>query len=131
MFIIIKNQLINGLTDARFVFMFVIVILAFLCNGLIYSENYRLAEEDRERGIRSTSDILSSRSSNLQEVAVYFQQMTKPLSALSFVADGQNDKLPNTISVNAFYFGRGDSINRSNPRFPILPILIGFLLSDL
>lgn len=134
MFSIIKNQLISGLSDARFLFMFVIVITAFICNGIIYSENYKLAEDDMNRSIASTTDLLSARSSNLQEVAVFFQVMTRPPSSLTFIADGGDDKLPNTASVNAFYFDSGGVYNRNNPRFPILPpidwvFIIGTLMS--
>lgn len=121
MFAIIKHQLIDGLRDSRFLFMAALVLIAFAANGIIYAERYNLAMEDWYESIADTTRMLETRAGNLQEISNYPQQMVKHPSSLAFIAEGGENKIPNTVLVNAFIFRTSDLSNRGNEMFPLIP----------
>ena len=136
MFEIAKIQLKSGLSDARFIFLFIIIILVFITNASIYSSEYQLVREDWEKEIAATSEVLRSRSFNLQILSIFYQNFTMAPSPAKFIADGNSDRMPNSLKINAFYIGSKNKLNRDNPRFPILPpldwvFIIGSLVTPL
>ncbi len=120
MWTIARHQLMDGLKDAKFLFLAVIVLLAFLLNGIVYSERYHLAMESWQDSLNTTNSMLSERSNNLQELANYPQSMIKPPSALLFIADGGDSRMPNAFTVNAFVCQNPRLITRGNEKMPVL-----------
>ena len=121
MIYIAKRQLIEGLKDSKYLFIATLVLLAFAANAVIYTEQYRLAKEDWQDNIAGTTEQLGLRNENLQEISSYAQRMVKPPSALAFIADGWEQKLPNMLLVNAFTYGYPENLSRGNEMFSILP----------
>lgn len=118
---IAKQQLVEGLLDAKFLFMAAIVLIAFAINGFVYSERYSHDIEDWNDSVRTTTNMLEQRSNNLQYLAGYLQRTVKPPSALAFVCDAGEQQLPNMLQVNAFSYRDTDYITRYNDILPILP----------
>lgn len=134
MITIIKHQITEGLLDAKFMFMAVLVLFAFVANGLIYSAHYENAMEDWRESIANTTRQLESRTENLQSISAYAQRMVKPPSALAFIADGGDDRIPNRILVNAFVLAAPQVQTRRNDMFALLPnidwvFIIGSLMT--
>ena len=134
MLTITRHEIIKGLRDAKFLFMVLIVLAAFLANGLVYAERYQLAQEDWRENIATTSNQLEARTGSLREISSYAQRMSKPPSALAFIADGGEERLPNTILVNAFVYMDPSVDSRGNEMFVPLPnidwvFIVGSLIS--
>ncbi len=117
---IAKRQLIEGLRDSKFLFLFVLVMLACVINGFVYSQRYGEAMADWRESIRTTTDMLEQNSGSLQDISQNRQQMVKPPSALAFLADGGEQLLPNAWTVNAFVYTSPAKVSRGNRMLPIL-----------
>ena len=111
---IIKHQLIDGIRDSKYLFMAAIVLLAFIANAFIFGERYKLAMDDWRQNVAETTNQLHMRTENLQQISVYPQRLVKPPSALAFVADGGEDRLPNRIVVNGFVYRNPSPVSRGN-----------------
>ncbi len=134
MFTIIKQQVIDGLRDSLFLFIAVVVLLTFVVNGFVFSDRYHVAREDWERHNANTIEFLEARTSNLTVLARYYQTMVKPASTLTFIANGGEERLPNSYSVNAFLYVNPRLQNRGNETLPDFLIIdwifiIGIVLS--
>lgn len=120
MLTIAKHQLLKGLRDAEFMFVATLVLLSFILNAFIYSERYKACTEDYAESIRTNTNMLAARQDNLMELVHYPQQMVKPPSALAFIADGGETKLPDTWTVNAFIYRDPDRSIRGNRLMPVI-----------
>lgn len=134
MITIALHQLREGLRDAKFLFLAVIVLVAFAVNGVVFSQRYELDLADYQDAVRTTTDMLSSQAGSLQDLSNYNQVMVKPPAALAFVYDGGEGKLPNTLTVNAFIYRNPRLLSRGNEMLSTLPpldwsFIVGALLT--
>lgn len=134
MFNIAKHQIIEGLTDAKFLFLALLVLVAFIINAFVYSEQYALELEDWRDGIQTTDKILEDRSGNLQQLVNQPQIMMKPPAALAFISDSGEQSLPNSLRVNAFTYRNPRLRTRGNEMLPVLravdwSFIVGVLMS--
>ena len=123
MLLIAKHQIIDGLKDAKFLFLALIVLIAFVFNAFIYSDQYALQLEDWNDSVSATNQILEIMSANLQAVANQPQMMLKPPSALAFISDNGEQLFPNALTVNAFINRDVRLSTRDNEMIPVLPAL--------
>jgi ABC-type transport system involved in multi-copper enzyme maturation permease subunit len=117
---IARLKLLEGLMDAKFLFLAVLVVLAFLFNGVAGSEEYRLEREGHLETVAQNTRGLEENSNNLQRLSAYQQRFQAPLSPLAFVAEGGGRMLPNTIVMNAFARFELENRSRGNYKLPLL-----------
>jgi ABC-type transport system involved in multi-copper enzyme maturation permease subunit len=134
MFTIIKHQLQEGLQDAKFLFLALLILITFTINGVVYSEQYNANLDDYAKIINTTTQMLDNNKDNLQSLANYTQTFVKPPSALTFIADGGNALLPNAMTVNAFIHRAPHNLGRGNKAKSLLPpidwvFIVGTLMS--
>jgi len=134
MFDIAKRQIQEGLADAKFLFMVVLILISFITNAFVYSSSYEMAMLDWQAAKRAMNAELDSRSDVLQQIVNFAQTMVERPPALAFVADGGESRLPNAIAVNAFKTDPPEFISRGNEMFDTLPALdwvfiIGWLMT--
>jgi ABC-type transport system involved in multi-copper enzyme maturation permease subunit len=134
MITIAKHQLIDGLRDAKFLFLAAVVLAAFVANAFIYTERHKLAMEDWQENIANTTEQLSGRAVSLLQISTFAQRMVKTPSVLTFIADGGEEMLPNRLLVNAFTYGYPENQTRGNEMFELLPsvdwvFIVGTLMS--
>jgi ABC-type transport system involved in multi-copper enzyme maturation permease subunit len=134
MFTIIKHQIKEGLKDARFIFLALLILLAFLINGLIFSVQYHADVQSWHSAVNENTQLWRPTASNLQSLSNYEQSMAKPPSPVAFIAGGQEDKIPNTVTVNAFRYLNPEVVTRDNKIMPVVYALdwvfiIGSLLT--
>ena len=120
MFTLARFRMMEGLKDAKFIFLCTLIVVAFLFNGMVYSEKYRLEWSNYQDGVADNTEGLDAASSSLMSVAAFNQNVLMPPSPLSFVADGGSRMLPNAVVVNAF--ARFDllHLHRGNYKLPLL-----------
>ena len=129
---ITRRQLIEGLLDARFLFVALLVILAFVANGIVYSSMIINSREDWSRTIAENTEDLSEDAENLQTLSRTDQRMVRPVSSLSFIADDGAVPMPNALQVDAFWIRYLGRHARSNDHVPMLPALDwGFIVGTL
>jgi ABC-type transport system involved in multi-copper enzyme maturation permease subunit len=132
MFDIAGNQILLGMRDAKFLFMALLVLVAFVANGFIYSSSYHIAREDYEQSQRKTQQDMEAASGSLLDVTNYMQTAVRPPSPLSFIADGGSAQLPNSWQVNAFMYQNPENKARSNEQLPIrIPLDWSFIVGTL
>lgn len=134
MILIARMQIVEGLKDAKFLLMALLVLLAFLINGAVYSFQYELAMEDWRASWHAANAELDQRKDVLQHIVNFPQEMVKAPPALAFVVDNGEDKLPNAVSVNAFRVRDPDRLSRGNEMMATIPgldwsFIIGTLMS--
>jgi len=117
---IIKQQIKEGLKDARFVFLAILILSTFLVNGLVFSEQYKADMDSWRRSVNETTRLLEQQTSNLQLLSNYEQTMVKRPSPLAFIAGGGEDRIPNSITVNAFRYMDPQTISRDNKVMPVV-----------
>lgn len=120
MLTILRHTILDGLRDAKFLFLSTLVIVTFIANGYVYSERHRSQMEDYQAGIAETNRLLEPACSNLQELAVFEQEFKKPPSPLAFLADGGELHLPNVVRLNAFRRWEIGADHAVNERSPLL-----------
>jgi ABC-type transport system involved in multi-copper enzyme maturation permease subunit len=134
---IAKHQMLEGLRDAKYLFMSTLVVLAFFVNGLVYSELYRLGIDDYQITVQSNLKDMQEQTRvpmyfrsriggdldlpRLQFLAKYEQRMMLPPSPVTFLADGGGRWLPNVLQVNAFGRYEMSREQRENEEMPVLP----------
>jgi ABC-type transport system involved in multi-copper enzyme maturation permease subunit len=123
MFIIARHQLFNGMSDAKFLFAALFVLLSFIVNGILYSEKIVEENADVQRLVATTNRDIVEASASLQDVSDLDQLMIKPYSTLSFVADDGTVLMPNSLEVDAFTIGDIRRNNSINQELPVLPPL--------
>ena len=123
MIYIARRQLIDGIRDAKYLFLALLVLLAFIANGVVFTENYRLEGEDHRTAVAETNRLMQEVCDNLQEAAVFQQKMIRPPSALAFIAEGGGSMMPNAVVINAFSRWGIEYQQRSNEKIPVLPPL--------
>ena len=131
---IAKQQLLAGLLDAKFIFLSLLILLAFLSNGLIFSESYRRQMEDYRASEVENGRLIQEVCDNLQTLAILEQRLMQPPSALAFIAQGGSGLLPNVVRLNAFSRYGMELQHRTDERIPALPYLdwnfiVGSLMS--
>lgn len=134
MFTVLKHQLQEGLQDAKFLFLAILILITFTINAVVYSEQYSEKMEDYNKIINTTTQMLDDHKDNLQHLANYAQTFIKPPSSLSFIADGGNTLLPNAMTVNAFIYRSPVNLGRGNKAKSLLPpidwvFIVGTLMS--
>ena len=134
MFTVMKQQIKDGLKDARFIFLAVLILAAFMINGLIFSEQYNADKESWQSSVRENTRLFEPTASNLQDLSNYEQTMVKPPSPLAFVSGGQEEKIPNSLTVNAFRYLNPETVTRDNRVMPVVPsvdwiFIIGSLMT--
>lgn len=128
------HQLREGLFDAKFIFVAVLVLLAFTTNGLIYAERFQIERDDWNSTVADTTSALKNAAENLMDIAGLRQRMVKPFSCLAFIADDGSIAMPNALTVDAFRVRNLDRQARANDRLPLLPaidwvFIVGTLMS--
>ena len=134
MLTITKRQILDSLLDAKFIFMALLILLAFASNGVIFSAQYGQLREDYQVSEAENSNLMRGRCDNLQRLAIMEQRILPPPSALAFIAEGNSDTLPNVSLLNAFNRYGYEFQHRSDDRIPVLPSLdwnfiVGILLT--
>jgi ABC-type transport system involved in multi-copper enzyme maturation permease subunit len=123
MILIARRQLIDGIRDAKYLFLALLVLLAFIANGIVFTENYRLQGEDYHAAVAETDRLMQGVCGNLQEAAIFLQKMIRPPSALTFIAEGGGGMMPNAVVLNAFSRWSIEYQQRDNEKIPVLPPL--------
>ena len=132
MITIMKHQIREGLKDARFVFLAALILLAFLINGLIFSIQYDAEIQTWRAAVAENGRLWEPTAGNLQSLANYEQSMVRPPSPLSFVVGGQEDKIPNSMTVNAFQYLDPQTVSRDNKIMPVVyPLDWAFIIGSL
>ena len=146
---ITRLQLLEGLRDAKFLFLSTIILVAFLVNGIVYTGLFHLSREDFQSSVVSNREELKeaaigpeyfsrmygpAENPRLQFLAKYEQRLTAPPSPLIFLADGGDRYLPNVILVNAFGVYENFRERRENEEMPVLPpldwsLIVGALMT--
>lgn len=121
MWIITRHQILEGLNDARFIFASLIVLVAFMLNGFVYSDKVHDERENWQRIVNTNEAAIREEAEDLQDVADLTQPMTKPYSVLAFIADDGPIPLVNTLTVDAFTLGHLERNNPINEQMPFLP----------
>jgi ABC-type Na+ efflux pump permease subunit len=134
MLTIIRRQILDSLLDAKFIFTALLILLAFAANGVIFSNQYQQLSEDFRVSEAENGNLIRSRCDNLQRLAILEQRVVMPPSALAFIAEGNDDTLPNVALLNAFSRYGYEFQHRSDDRIPVLPSLdwnfiVGILLT--
>ena len=134
MFIIARHQIASGLKDAKFLFMIVIVAIAFIFNAFSYSVRYASDMDDWRISLRSIDTQLELNAGNLQQLANAPLELVKQPSPLTFISDSGDQFLPNSITGNAFIVRNLRYLSRGNKMQSALPpidwnFIIGSLMS--
>lgn len=134
MFAIARHRILEGLKDAKFLFLCALVLLAFLFNGIVSSDKYKKEQADYLTMETETSESVAETCSNLQDLAKLNHYFQRPTSPLGFVSESGDRLLPNSVLLNAF--ARFDLLrrHRENYKLPLLPaidwsFIIGGLMS--
>ncbi len=117
---IAKHTMLQSLKDAKFLFLSCLVILAFVVNAFVYSENYGSSFAKWQEAVQVNSSELEQKMGNLQLFAIHYQKMYKPPSAAAFIADGGERELPDTWTVSAFVNMEPEKTIRGNKMLPLL-----------
>ncbi|HUX07126.1 MAG TPA: ABC transporter permease [Acidobacteriota bacterium] len=117
---IARLKMLDGLRDAKFLFLATLVVLAFLFNGIVGAEHYRLEREGYLESIAQNIRGLENNCSNLQLLATFQQHFQKPPSPLAFVAEGGGRMLPNSVVMNVFARYESAHEQRGNYKLPLL-----------
>lgn len=120
---IMKRQILEGIKDAKYIFLTALVILAFIINAFVYSERYHQEIDDYNNNIAEVLSYLESRAENLQTIVNFPQNMLLVPNPLAFIADGGQLSLPNAISVNAFRYSNPEAKARNNEMMPVMEAL--------
>ncbi len=117
---IARLKMLDGLKDAKFLFLAVLVVLSFLFNGIVGAERYRVERDGYLESVAQNTRGLENNSSNLQLLSSFQQHFQKPPSPLSFVAEGGGRMLPNSVVMNAFARLEMGHEGRGNYKLPLL-----------
>lgn len=120
---IMKRQILEGLKDTKYIFLAVLVILAFIINAFVYSGRYHQEMTDYNNNIAEMTTNLEAEANNLQSISNYPQIMLQYPSPLAFIADGGQLSLPNSLQVNAFQYVEPEAKARNNEKMPVFEAL--------
>ena len=126
------HQIASGLKDAKFLFMLVIVAIAFIFNAFSYSARHAQDMDDWQISLRSIEAQLETRAESLQQLANAPLELVKHPSPLAFISDSGDQFLPNSTIGNAFvvrnlrYFSRGNKMQSALP-----PVDWNFIIGSL
>ena len=131
---IARRQIVEGLRDAKFLFLAAIVMLAFLSNAIVFTDTYKVKMEDYKLHQLETNRIMQELSGNLQELATFVQYFVQPPSPLEFIAEGGSSTMPNAVEMNTFARWDIKYQQRTNEHLPALPafdwvFIVGVLMS--
>ena len=132
MFNIAGHQIASGLKDAKFLFMVVIVAVAFIFNAFAYSARYAEDLEDWQISLRNIEAQLELNAGSLQNLANAPLELVRHPSPLTFISDSGDQFLPNSITGNAFivrnlrYLTRGNEMQSALP-----PVDWNFIIGSL
>ncbi len=134
MFDIAGHQIASGLKDAKFLFMLVIVVIAFIFNAFAYSARYAQDMDDWQISLRSIEAQLELNVGSLQNLANAPLELVKRPSPMTFISDSGDQFLPNSITGNAFIVRNLRYLSRGNEMQSALPpvdwnFIIGSLMS--
>lgn len=129
---IMKLKLVLGLTDAKYIFLAALMVLAFLLNGISYSERYQLEQRDYRASIAENHRMIRQTLHNMQEFSIFEHTVVAPPRELAFIADGGGSKLPNAQVTSAFSTYEKIRLRRDNKAMPTLPaidwiFIVGFM----
>ena len=129
MFTIARHQFLDGILDAKYLFVVLLVFIAFFMNGFIYSGRISSDNENRLKAINESNDILDPACASLRTLSTANQAIVKPLSSLAFVADDGAIAMPNSLNVTTFFVTGLQRQTIVNKRiFLTLPIDWGFII---
>jgi ABC-type transport system involved in multi-copper enzyme maturation permease subunit len=117
---IAKLTMLQGLRDAKFLFLSCLVILAFVVNASVYSDSYSSSYAEWRESVQSNARELEGRLDNLQTFSAGYQKIYKAPAAAAFIADGGEGELPDTWTVNAFLNMDPERTVRGNKMLPLL-----------
>ena len=120
---IARIQIMEGLLDTKYILLAILIILAFISNGITFSEKYKYELEDFNAHVAENNRLLQENTNSLQSVAVFNQQMLKPPSPLSFISESGEDMMPNVVVLNAFSRYDMEYQHRNNEMIPIISSL--------
>ena len=120
---IMKRQILEGLKDAKYIFLTALVILAFIINAFVYAERYHQQVQDYNDNKVEILNNLERRTDNLQVISNYQQNMMLYPNPLAFIADGGQLSLPNSLQVNAFQYTDPQAKSRNNEMLPVMEAL--------
>ena len=131
---IARRQIVEGLRDAKFLFLAAVVMLAFLSNAIVFSDSYKAKMEDYKLHQLETHRLLQAACDNLQTLAIFIQKFVQPPSPLEFIAEGGSSTMPNTVEMNTFARWSVEYQQRTNDHLPALPafdwvFIVGMLMT--
>ena len=131
---IAAQQLKDGLRDAKFIFLSILILVAFLANGTVFSSNYKNELNDYNDHVQETNRLMEQVCGNLQNLAMFQQGMIAPPNPLEFIAEGGTRLMPNGVELNAFSRWSIQYNQRSNELLPALPkldwsFIVGMLMT--
>ena len=134
MLTIARRQILEGLLDAKFLLVSALILLAFLVNAFVFSESYWFRNGEWQHSLQEVANLQEKNVTNLQRLANVHLELVKPPSALAFIADGGDARLPDTWTVTAFLVRDPKNTLRGNSRMPLVGALdwvfiIGTLMS--
>lgn len=118
---IARIRMLDGLKDAKFIFLTVLIMVVFLVNGVVYSERYAQESQEFRTAVTQNTQKLEQRSDHLQSLAVADQRIMQPPQPLAFIADGGGQFLPNVVVLNAFLRSEMQIERQNNKKMPIPP----------
>jgi ABC-type transport system involved in multi-copper enzyme maturation permease subunit len=116
---IAKLTMLQGLKDAKFLFLSCLVFMAFVINAFVYSQCYSLSYKEWQDAVQADSIGLEQKLDNLQRFATHFRKLIKSPSAAAFIADGGEKELPDTWTVSAFLNQYPETTIRGNKMMPL------------
>jgi ABC-type transport system involved in multi-copper enzyme maturation permease subunit len=123
MMTIAKHQLMEGLRDAKFIFLSVLIILSFITNGAVFSSRYQNEMNDYRDHIQETGRLMEQTCGNLQDFSIFHQLVAQPPVPMAFLAECGTSLMPNAVELNVFCRYGVKYSQHSNDLLPALPKL--------
>jgi len=131
---LIEKELRAQLFTPRMAITTTVIVLIMLVNGLIFNLRFNQGMTKTNRETAATTQGLQENASSLMSLLFYEQTLIKQPSPLGFIANGNEDVLPNGTKMNYFTespLGHFKSQNRFFSRFQALDwtFLLVYVLS--
>ena len=120
MLTIARYRLLDGIRDAKFLFLSALILLAFIFNGLFYSDKYKIDTDVYEKAEADNLQLVSEVCSSLQDLAAFNRNFLLPPSRTTFISEGGARLLPNAVVLNAFSRFEFRHLSRENYMMPLL-----------
>lgn len=105
---IVKKETLDNLMRLRFSLGFLLLIMLFAMNGLVFVRGYARDVEEYQRVTQKNTEDLRKNSMHINDLAFSYQRIRIRPSVLGFCARGYEKKgIPNVAVINAFGMKEG------------------------